>query len=163
MLVLCLVLNVGSIALEKETPSKRLARCYNYIDTFFDIENVPQEFNDMCREKLDCFPEIVPGSNHDFYFQVASVYGSMSVYYPDRIQDCERIKRYYQTIVSQAFENKIDVIKARERVNQNAMLLGYVYYGHLNTSIELKQWYSMWTDIKQKVGSGGDIEELQKK
>jgi hypothetical protein len=162
LLLICLGISVRSATLEKQA-SARLAQSYNYIDTFFNVDNVPQEFNDTCRKELDCRPENVPGANHHFYFQVASVYGGMSVYHPDRISDCERIKRYYQTIVSHAFENKIDVFKARDQVNQNTMLLGYVCYGHHNASIELKQWQIIWTGIKQKVGPGGDIVELQKK
>lgn len=161
ILFICLIMSASDVLLGMQS-STRLQKYKEYYGTFLKVNNVPQEFNDNCLKELDRCPEDVPETNYNFYFQVAAEYGAMSVYHPERSQDCERIKRYYQTIVSQAFENKIGVIQARVQVNKDLMLLGYVYYGQKDKSISLQEWQVKWREIKQKVGPGGGVEELSK-
>ncbi|CAN5181926.1 hypothetical protein BH09DEP1_BH09DEP1_4010 [soil metagenome] len=164
-LIFCsLVIAAHLTALEKQQDVNFCESTYQkYLDShhkFLLVNNVPQDFNDRCLGRLDLFPEKVSGASHDFYFTAASAYAAMSVYHPERAQNCQLIARYYQAIVLLAFKSNIDAITAREIVNKDEKMLGFIYYGE-HKLIKLDQWHREWTAIKKQVDPGyGDLQEL---
>lgn len=115
---------------------------------FNQVPYVPAQFVNNCFSVLNESPE--PHGPANSMFAMREFIAILNPSAADA-RKCGVIKRYFHTIVSHAYNNKLDVITARENVNNDQALVGYIYYGEADRALSLKKWQNIWNLIKQKL------------